>query len=516
VFSQNPADLYNAYQFKNVEVESGDPFDSVEYGKLTKYITEWDSYIQLASCSDCNKGIPVEPSATTTPTQETIATPTQESIPVETPTNTPIPINVSLVVTNFEADPGNPVLNQRFLLRLTVENRGDPIPDPTWDYNGRVSLKDANGSEIEAYEFSRDRFSYINQATENGQPTVNKWVISIPVSFVHEVENGRLSVTLQPEIYPISPGMVEAMVTLKPARTDMKSCALAVAEKTGGVFTDDATLKTAWESETASVVAANCAEDDVACYATPLAKGLVKTMQLSYPDIPQNAWSSHAPLMSRLLVSLAGIFDVNVLQVCPQPTQWLWKTVDALNSQGLDINLVNVSSSVVMRISNANGEISGVLLNGEMVQQMAETQVIQWNHEVYILYSPQDVLITAQGVTDGTFNLQGILGKGGERASIAYENVAINDGALAVINTADSSGAMQLDSNGDGQVDATVPMSRAAVISQMISQPETASKEEPSTTKTPFRLPCASVPAMVLPVAGLWFLHRRKIKDYLR
>ncbi len=509
VFSQNPADLYNAYQFKNVTIESGDTFESTEYGKLNKYITAWDSYIQLASCSDCNKGIVVAPTASITPTEQVIATETQA--PVITDTPTPTPSNVSLVITNFEADPGNPVLNQRFLLRLTIENRGDPLEATTWDYSGQISLKDANGNEVEAYSFSRDRFSYITQASENGQVVANKWVISIPVSFVHEVDSGRLTVSLLPGDYPISPDMVEAKVTLKPANADMKSCALAVAGKMGGALADDPVLKAAWDAETAVVVAGNCTAEDVGCYATPMVNGLVKTLLTSYPDIRQNAWSGHAPLMSKLLIGLSGIFDVGVLQVCQQPVQWLWKIVEELNRQGLTVNMLGIPPSAIMKISNAQGEITGVLFSGEMVNQIPDSQVIQWSREEYILYPPQEVLITVQGIQDGTLTLQGIMGKGGERVELSYENVAMKDGILAVVNTADSSGDMQVDTNGDGQTDTALHVTGVDVIAQESIQLEpTPTVAGATTTKKPINLPCMSPPAIALPLVGIWLLRRKK------
>ncbi|MBN1537469.1 MAG: hypothetical protein JW908_12100 [Anaerolineales bacterium] len=513
VFEQNPADLFNTYQFKDIEIESGEPFDSVEYGKLTKYITEWAGYFQLTSCSDCNTGKVVVPTPTLSPFAETAATETQAPVIMDTATSTPEPLNVSLVIANFEADPGNPVLKQRFILRLTIENRGDYLDAASWDYSGQVSLKDGNGNEVESYSFSKDEFSYIKPATENGQQISNKWVISIPVTFMHEVENGRLSVSLQPDEYPISPGMVEAMVTLKPAGQDMKSCASAVAEKTSSFFADDPALKTAWDGEIAAVVATSCAADDVVCYSTPLAQGLVKTLLVTYPDIQGNAWSSHASLMNKLLAALAGIFDVNVLQVCQQPDQWLWNIVEELNRQGLNVNLLKLSSSAVLKISNAAGDITGVLISGERVNQIPDSQVVQWNQNIYILYSLQEVLITVQGISDGTFDLQGIMSKGGERVALAYENITVTDSTLAMINTADSSGDMQLDSNGDGQTDSMVPVSRADVIPQETTLLEAfPTATAASSGKIPFRLPCMSAATVVLPLAGIWFVRRRNIR----
>lgn len=511
VFDQNPADLFNVYQFKDVEIESGAVFESTEYGKLTKYITGWKDYYQIASCADCNTGKMVIPTATITLTPEIIPTETKEPVIEDTITPTLTPLNVAFVITNFEAEPGNPVLNQRLVLRLTIENQGNPLEEPGWGYTGQVLLKDANGSEVESYSFSRGKASYIKQVEENGQAVTNKWIISIPVYFSHEVENGRLSVALQPDLYPISPNMVEALVTLKPANIDNKSYVLSVADKVGSMFSDDPALKTAWDGEKASIIAASCPADDVGCYASPLVQGLIKTLLISYPDIQQNAWTAHETQMNKLLSGLAGIFEVNTLQVCQQPDQWLWKIVEELNRQGLPVNILNISPSAVMKIGNAAGEISGVLISGEIVNQMPESQVVQWNRQIFIVYSPQEILITAQGVEEGTFTLKGIITKSGERVSIAYENIPITEGAMAVVNSADPSGQMQLDSNNDGQTDSVVQLTKAEVIPVSITPPE-AQPTAPaaSSSKTPFQLPCMSASLVVLPLAGIFFLRVRK------
>ena len=497
VFSQNPADLYNVYQFKNVEIESGEPFQSKEYGKLKQYITGWDSYVQLASCSDCNKGIPVIPTATITPTAE-IVTETQLPVIQDTPTPTPTPFNVSLAITNFEAEPGNPVLKQRFVLRLTVENHGDALEAPAWAYTGQISLKDNNGVEVETYSFSEGRFSSIAQAVENGQPVMNKWIITIPVSFRNEVNNGRLSVSLQPKDYP-----------LKPAISDNRSCALAVSGKLGTMFSEDPSLKTAWEGETASIAGGNCGAEDVGCYTTPLVRAWVKTLLMAYPDIQQNAWSSHSTLMSRLIDGIAGLFDVEALQVCQQPQQWLWGLVKELNRYGLAINLLGINSPAIMKISNAQGGITGVLINGELVNQIPDSRAFQWDYETFILYPPQEVLITLQGIDSGTFNLEGVIGKGSERVNVFYENISVVDGSTAVLNTADTTAALQIDANGDGQTDTTLQASRLEVIPLEAIQAEQTSGATTPETQQPFKLPCANAPAVALPLIGIWLLRRK-------
>lgn len=56
IFDQRPAQLANAYRFYDAVIKSGAKVKTRGYGTLNQYITDWDSYIILNSCSECSGG----------------------------------------------------------------------------------------------------------------------------------------------------------------------------------------------------------------------------------------------------------------------------------------------------------------------------------------------------------------------------------------------------------------------------------------------------------------------------
>jgi hypothetical protein len=101
VFLQNPAELFDYYQFTNAVIVSGNPFWDVKYGKLTNYIKTFTNYRQIKSCSECGQSpaptatytsLPT-PTDTPTATYTSLPTPTDTPTATTTPTTTPTPLS---------------------------------------------------------------------------------------------------------------------------------------------------------------------------------------------------------------------------------------------------------------------------------------------------------------------------------------------------------------------------------------------------------------------------------------
>ncbi|MFC1878882.1 hypothetical protein ACFLZW_03105 [Chloroflexota bacterium] len=87
IFHAGPKELHDYYQFANVKIGEGDVIRTLEWGKLSTYIVDFDSYIQLNHCGDCGKSfVPTNTPLPTITSQFTATiTPTRQFPPTPTP-----------------------------------------------------------------------------------------------------------------------------------------------------------------------------------------------------------------------------------------------------------------------------------------------------------------------------------------------------------------------------------------------------------------------------------------------
>jgi hypothetical protein len=95
IFKQHPKELYNYYQFTDATITSGSA-TSTQMGKISKYITGWQGYIEIHSCAECGSNptpFPIPPPA-----------PTQPPIPISTATSTNTAYENVVVCSTYVVD----------------------------------------------------------------------------------------------------------------------------------------------------------------------------------------------------------------------------------------------------------------------------------------------------------------------------------------------------------------------------------------------------------------------------
>ena len=138
IFAVNPRDMVPYYQIRDATISSGPRFLSNQFGPLDLYITAFDNYVGIDSCSQCGKYMPPPTwtHAPLTPYTPTPIPPTRTPyVPSPTSTDTPTlaPWQVTETPGMFErlygtyTPTGKPALTAEKQIIPTV--RGSPTED---------------------------------------------------------------------------------------------------------------------------------------------------------------------------------------------------------------------------------------------------------------------------------------------------------------------------------------------------------------------------------------------------
>lgn len=143
---------------------------------------------------------------------------------------------------------------------------------------------------------------------------------------------------------------------------------------------------------------------------------------------------------------------------------------------------VITESPVYPLVVNTAGQRTGFLENGQIVQEIPNSQVSQIGERRAILFVGEDVSdIRVMGHSNGYMDLYVTLPQdgGGYGYTLSYENIQVTQGMRAVLATADREHMLVVDIDGDDQDDLRYPPSK---LEQITKEGELLAIQVPTTT----------------------------------
>ena len=205
-----------------------------------------------------------------------------------------------------------------------------------------------------------------------------------------------------------------------------------------------------------SIQSANQCGNNTACHAhvlnafyQDLGLGLIDE-GVSKAAGPYGFW---AVLGKNLILSSPDIVKCGIW--CKDVT---WEGIKDLTKAGSGLlNAFITGSPVYPLITNKAGQRSGFLPNGQVVNEIPGAQVFAYGEKRFVLYQGRDA-VNAQlvGYAAGTMSVDAVFaGQNGSSIATAYNNVPVAPGMKAILASSDPQAALQIDNDGDGQVDQT-------------------------------------------------------------
>lgn len=373
-----------------------------------------------------------------------VMVPTPTSLPpTATPTLTSQPAiaSSSLEISAVQIEPSQVSVFELVRIKLSIENKGAPLNQPFWEYRGEIILESEDGKVIERHSFARGDASFISPIVESGQVNFEKWLLTVKVRFGTAVSNGRVIVRLQPNIEQQSELRGEGRLTINPGLSGL-TCTSVIVNKLVGPFSSD-TGKDLLDAITAELQAVRCEDGDVACAVPPLVKGFMKILGR---DI--------LGAIGKIITGIWGVFDTNALQACGNPVNWMWQLVREFNRQGVRISVSGVHSPMTILVTNSAGQRAGFISEDEVVTEIPDSQVIEWEGDKYVIYpASPGIIVSLQATGSGTVDVSLIDGQSGRE--ISYTNVSVYDGDKARIDLSDPQNRLVIDVNDDANPDET-------------------------------------------------------------
>lgn len=413
-----------------------------------------------------------------------VMTPTPTSLPptatpIPTPTPQPTPASPVLEVSDVQVEPPQVSVFELVRITMVIENRGAPLNQPFWGYMGEVILESENGEVIERHSFAKGDASFISPIVEGGQINPEKWLVTVKVRFGTAVSNGRVIVSLQPNLQQQSELRGEGRLNISPSLSGL-TCTSVIVNKLVGSFSSDVG-KDLLDAIIAELQASRCEDGDVACAVPPLVKGFVRIVGRA------------TGALGKVITGIWGVFDTDALQVCGDPVDWMWQLVREFNRQGVPISVSGVHSPMTILVTNSAGQRAGFISEDEMVTEIPDSQVIEWEGDKYVIYpASPDITISLQATGDGTASIGLIDGQSGREVS--YTNIAVSDGDRAQIDLSEPQSRLVIDTNDDGNPDKAY----SPVTTEMLRALETPTASAPA-TNPPGGICGGSIGLIVLP-----------------
>ncbi|MGB9591330.1 MAG: hypothetical protein ACPLYD_13355 [Anaerolineae bacterium] len=427
------------------------------------------------------------PTSVPTPILPTIP-PISTSLPTPTAFSAPV-----LEVSDIQIEPSQVSVSEMVRITMVIENRGAPLNQPFWQYTGEVILENESGEVIDRHSFSKGDASFISPVVEGEQVNFEKWLLTVKVRFKTAVSNGVVVVSLQPDIQQQSELRGEGRLTINPGLSGL-SCTSVIVNKLIGPFSSDIG-KDLLDAVTAGLQVARCEDGDIACAVPPLAKGFVKILGRAILGS-----------IGKIITGIWGVFDTDALQVCEDPVNWMWQLVREFNRQGVPISVSGVHSPMTILVTNAAGQRAGFVSDDEVVTEIPDSRVIEWEGDKYVIYpADPNITISLQATGDGSVGVTLIEGQSGRE--FTYSNVSVSDGDRAQVDLKEPQPQLVIDTNNDGNPDEVY--SGTAEMLRALETP-TAS---PPTTSRPTGVCGVSLGLIMLPLFVLAVRRFRKFVE---
>lgn len=393
----------------------------------------------------------------------------------------------ALEVSDVQLEPSQVSVFELVRITMVVENKGAPLNQPFWGYTGEVILENENGEVIERHSFAKGDSSFISPIVEGGQVNFDKWLLTVKVRFGTAVSNGRVIVSVQPDIQQ-SELRGEGLLNISPGLSGL-TCTSVIVNKLVGPFSSDVG-KDLLDAITAELQAIRCGDGDVTCAVPPMVKGFVKILGRAILGS-----------IGKIITGIWGVFDTDALQVCGNPVNWMWQLVREFNRQGVPISVSGVHSPMTILVTNSAGQRAGFVSYDEVVTEIADSRVIEWEGDKYVicLASP-DITISLQAIGNGTVSVSLIDGQSGQE--ITYSNISVSDGDKAQIDLSDPQNQLVIDTNDDGNPDKVY--SGTVEVLRILETP-TAS---PTATSRPTEICGGSLGLIMLPLLAVLITRR--------
>lgn len=393
----------------------------------------------------------------------------------------------ALEVSDVQLEPSQVSVFELVRITMVVENKGAPLNQPFWGYTGEVILVNENGEVIDKYSFAKGDSSFISPIVEGGQVNFDKWLLTVKVRFERAVSNGRVIVSVQPDVQQ-SELRGEGLLNISPGLSGL-TCTSVIVNKLVGPFSSDVG-KDLLDAITAELQAIRCEDGDVTCAVPPMVKGFVKILGRAILGS-----------IGKIITGIWGVFDTDALQVCEDPVKWMWQLVREYNRQGVPISVSGVHSPMTILVTNSAGQRAGFVSDDEVVTEIPDSRVIEWEGDKYVIYlASPDITISLQATGNGTVSVSLIDGQSGRE--ITYSNISVSDGDKAQIDLSDPQNQLVIDTNDDGNPDRVY--SGTAEVLRILETPTVF----PPATGRPTGICGGSVGLIILPLLAVLITRR--------
>jgi hypothetical protein len=147
--------------------------------------------------------------------------------------------------------------------------------------------------------------------------------------------------------------------------------------------------------------------------------------------------------------------------------------VARLNLGGMAVNMAAVQSPVYILVTNAEGEQVGFTDDGTPVNEIGGAQVLSSEGKTFLFYPGGDTdTIRVKGTATSTCDLTLTISRGDRTtAKVTYRGVPVTSATVGTIDAQDDEYVINVDDDGDGIVDYTIPPDAVTIVRPTVYLP---------------------------------------------
>jgi hypothetical protein len=308
--------------------------------------------------------------------------------------------------------------------------------------------------ELSSRTFSSEQLDYPAFVLDSGKchgllplkielPLENENQATLEIAFLPSPESGmQASRVIKPVTFNNTPGV----------RGSFGECALTTTWLLAGnlIVTQDDISEVA---KSMISVAVTCPNGDSECVAKAVA---VEWVKYAGEKIISEGFGVVYDSVELLTQSEAQ-YELLQQAGCYKVSTWISSMISGVNGNGARNNSILTESPVYPLVINSQGQRTGFLADGKIVEEIPGSRAETIGERRLILYEGTDIIkINVVGYNVGTMNVHTVLAQE-DNSSIAfsYENVEVTQGMRASLSSDDSSYTLRMDMDGDGVIDQT-------------------------------------------------------------
>jgi hypothetical protein len=184
-----------------------------------------------------------------------------------------------------------------------------------------------------------------------------------------------------------------------------------------------------------------------------------------------------------------------------------------MNRSGQDTNMARTGSPVYPLVTNESGQRAGFLPDGTVVEEIPGSGAVEIEEHRYVVFpgvGSFDVQIT--GYADGTMNVRTLFAQDNNDTLTAdYADVPVVQGMSAHLESTNSAGTLQVDTDKDNQVDKSLAPTASKIVGSDAAGAQIGANTS-ATSVPPYMLWWVILVSSILVLSGVAFLWDARVR----